>query len=272
VTAGHDQVLAVCRSPRGGWPSGVEEVVVDLTAPRFTDRLPARVAAVFHLAQSHRFRDFPAGATDVEGVNVAATVALATWARNAGAGHFVYASTGAVYGTGAKPFREDDALPDEPRDFYVASKRAGELLIAPFAAELCVVTIRPFFVYGPDGPADRLLPRLVSGQRAGEAATLDGPDGFRLNPIHVDDAVAACVRCLALSRSTTVNVAGAETVTLRALVVAIAAALGVDPIFRPGGATAADLVGDIRRMETLLHRPTRSLVDGMSELASTVPT
>ena len=59
--------------------------------------LPSHIDGVLHLAQSHAYRDFPAGAVDMFRVNVASTASLLEYARRAGASRFYLASTGSVY-------------------------------------------------------------------------------------------------------------------------------------------------------------------------------
>ena len=66
---GHE-VIAVGRSAAGQVPGAAEHVEQDLAAP--LGDLPAQVDSVVHLAQSRRYREWPAGATDVFEVNAAA--------------------------------------------------------------------------------------------------------------------------------------------------------------------------------------------------------
>jgi UDP-glucose 4-epimerase len=60
-------------------------------------QLPQKLDAVIHLAQSYRFREFPAGAMSVTNVNVVATAHLLESAARKGVQHFICASTGGVY-------------------------------------------------------------------------------------------------------------------------------------------------------------------------------
>src|SRR6185312_7787576 len=103
-----DDVVALHRPGSTPPPvDGVRWVAQDLTQP-LSAELPDRVDGVFHLAQSRRFREFPAGAVDVMEVNTMATTRLLDYCHTAGGRTFVFASTGAVTGAGPKPITEDD--------------------------------------------------------------------------------------------------------------------------------------------------------------------
>ena len=162
VIAATDSVTAIARGRHVDVP-GVRWIDHDLRRPLAVADLPDRIDAVIHLAQSRRYRDFPAGAEDIFELNVRGTFELLEYARRAGAERFVFTSTGGVYGHGDESFSEDDEV--NPINFYLASKYAAETIIAPFVGELHAIILRPFFVYGPgQGPmlvssfAQRVLP------------------------------------------------------------------------------------------------------------------
>src|SRR3954469_3026719 len=76
------EVIALTRSgpPPEAEPL-VDWVVQDLAEPLMERKLPARIDAVVHLAQSARYKEFPDGAADVYAVNVHSTFQLLEWAR-----------------------------------------------------------------------------------------------------------------------------------------------------------------------------------------------
>ena len=55
---------------------GVSYIAMDLAGPLDFARLPARVDAVIHLAQSPHMRDFPDAASDIYAVNTASTAGI----------------------------------------------------------------------------------------------------------------------------------------------------------------------------------------------------
>ena len=261
------EIHAIGRSPIAGAPANVRHVEADLARPLDRSRLPQRINAVVHLAQSSRFREFPEGAQDVFAVNVERVMDLLDYARQAGAGAFVHASTGGVYRPGQEPLRESDALPaHEALGFYPASKLAAEMLARSFAGTMRVGALRYFFIYGRGQQRHMLVPRLVDSVRKGQPVRLQGRDGLRLNPVHAGDAAAATAAALELSDSATVNVAGPETLSIRAMAETIGEQLGIEPLFEQAGEAAGDLVADITLMRRLLAEPTRRFRDCVGEL------
>ena len=111
-----------------------------------------------------------------------------------------------------------------------------------------------------------LVPTLVEKVTAGTTVQIDGNPGLTINPIYVDDAVAAIAGALSSRGSGLFNLAGDESVTITALVDLIGELSGVEPIVEhgdkdPGG----DLLGDNRRMKEVLGvTPQTSLRNGLS--------
>lgn len=260
VDGGHE-VVALGRGERpAGVPHEVTWIEQDL-ARALGDGLPARVDAVVHLAQSRRYREWPAGAADVFEVNAAATARLADWCLRAGGTRFVYASSGAVYGPGSAAKREDQT--PAPANFYARSKLAGELAALGFADELAVAALRCFFIYGP-GQRDMFIPGLAARVGAGAPVTLAGEEGIHVNPVFVDDAAAAVVAAATAGATLgPVNVAGPEIVSVRAIAERIGELAGVRPTFETGP-PADDLVADIARMRAALHEPAVGVRDGLA--------
>lgn len=252
----------------GRWEANsLDRAVADLSRPLDPAILPPRIDAVVHLAQSARFRDFPDGAGDMFEVNLARLAELLDHARRSGASHFIHASTGSIYRRSQAPLTEDSPTAGpEAIGYYAATKLAGELLAHSYAPAMTIVSLRYFFIYGPGQRRDMLVPRLIESARAGTAVSLQGADGLRLNPVHAEDAAAATAAALELDRSAIVNVAGPETLSIRAMAEAIGERLGVEPRFEPSTGEAGDLVGDTSRMAELLGAPRIRFRDRLDEL------
>lgn len=258
-------VLAVGRGAAAA-ADNVTPLALDLARPLDRAALPARAGAVVYLAQSSRFRDFPEAAGDIFQVNTASLLAMLDHARRAGASHFVYASTGGVYAPSEAPVTEDSPLAG-PMGFYPASKRAAELLCESYAPYMTVAILRYFFIYGRGQKSDMLLPRLVDSVRDGRPIGLDGEDGLRINPVHADDAAAATAAALRLDRSATINIAGPEALSLRAIATTIGDAVGRAPRFEvQADRRPASLVADTAAMSALLAPPARRFADGVADL------
>jgi nucleoside-diphosphate-sugar epimerase len=242
-----------------------EWIVQDLARPLDRARLPKRVDAVIHLAQSRRYREFPEGAEDVHAINVDSTLHLLEYARGAGAQSFVLASTGGIYGYSYEALVESS--PANPLNFYLTSKHLAESLVANYQAFVHTVLLRFFFVYGP-GQAGMLVPSLLEKVRKGDQITIAGRPGQRINPIHVDDAVGVFAPALGLDRSDVFNVAGDEIVSVRGLVGVIEEATGEAAHVRHiKPEHEGDLVGDNARMKDVLGvEPRISLLDGIRSM------
>ena len=244
--AGRHEVVALARRPVDGYETVVADLAGDFPVPDGLD-------AVVHLAQSRRYREWPDGADDMYAVNVEATFRLLGRAER-----FVLASTGGVYAPSREPLREDGPL--APAGFYPRSKLAAELLAGPYGA----VILRPFFIYGP-GQEGMLIASLAARVQAGEEVVVQGDPGIRVTPVHVDDAVRAVVAAVELGEPATVNVAGAEAVTLTDLVRLLAELDGREPRIRHAEGGGGDLVADIGRMRELLGvTPAVSLRQGLA--------
>jgi len=260
------EVVAVSRSRPLAPEATVRWIVRDLAESGWTEDLPDGVDTVVHLAQSRQFRQFPEGAPDVFAVNVASTAALLDWARRSGVRRFVLGSSGGIGDVSPSGSAEPVG---NPLGFYLASKRAAELLAEAYTAVMTVVVLRFFFVYGPDQRPTMFLPRLVRSVREGQPVTLHGPSGLYCNPVHVSDAARALGRAAELEESETLSVAGPDVASLRSIAETIGKALGTPPVFHTAPADGrAELVGDVARMSTLLGPPRVRLDDGLAELCA----
>jgi UDP-glucose 4-epimerase len=248
-------VYAVARDARdvSECSERVEWIQADLAERRCLDALPrVDVDVILHLAQSRKYRDFPGGASDMVALNVASTVALAHWGAERGVKRFVYTSTGNVYGGSASEYAETD--PCIPETMYGASKLSGELLLKPFASVMSVVVLRLFGIYGP-GQVDALIPNIVSKLVSGGEITLARSVGVRLNPMYVDDCVAALARFSVLSTGSNYeiyNVGGREVADLATVVRILEGLLGRRAVIRETGDAPKNLVGHIGKMADIM--------------------
>lgn len=260
--SGHEVHVLGRHAPRGA-SGNVRHHEVDLGAAFDTASLPERADAIVYLAQSDHYRDFPERAFDLFDVNVAAPLRLLDYARRAGVRKFVYASSGGVYGGSATAVSEE--LPLSARGdlgFYLATKLCSEMLAQNFASLFDVVLLRFFFVYGPGQKRQMLIPRLIDNVIKGNAVTLQGGDGIRINPVHAEDAAQAVLASLDLQGSRTINIAGPETLSIRQICDEIGRQAGREPVYTVTEA-ARDLVADIRVMSETLLTPERRFGDSL---------
>jgi len=166
--------------------------------------------------------------------NVAATERVARAAAQAGAAHFVFASSVKVNGEATppeRPFCESD--PPDPRDDYAASKWEAECVLADVAREtgLAVTVLRLPLLYGPGAKGN--FAQLTEAVARGMPLPLGRIDNRRslLGLGNFVAALDAVLRHPAPAPGTAVTyfLADAAPVATPQLVRAIAAALGVAP-------------------------------------------
>lgn len=121
-------------------------------------------------------------------------------AKDAGIGHFVYASSSSVYGANKSvPFRETDAV-DHPVNLYAATKRANELLAYSYASiyGLASTGLRFFTVYGPWGRPDMAYYHFTRSILAGEPVKVFNNGDMMRDLTYIDDVIESTVRIMDL--------------------------------------------------------------------------
>ncbi|MBT3638455.1 MAG: NAD(P)-dependent oxidoreductase [Opitutae bacterium] len=231
------------------------------------DSLPSKIDAVIHLAQSEHFREFPSKATNIFRVNVESTARLLDYAYRAGARHFVYASSGGVYGYGHQAFKENAPVVDCGKlGYYLSSKYSSELLVQQYSSLMQVTILRFFFIYGKGQRRSMLLPRLIDGIRSGDPVKLEDRNGIRINPIHVADASKALTASLGVDGNQTFNIAGTEEMSLFEICETMSECLGVPASYLRSDAEPNDLIGDVSAMKSKLHVPKIPFRQGIKDL------
>jgi nucleoside-diphosphate-sugar epimerase len=245
----------------------IEYLEMDLSNSWSEKVLPQKVDFIIHLAQSTHFRDFPQNAINVFDVNIKSTAHLLDFARRVGVKKFVYASSGGVYGNGAHAFKENSKI-IAPRKlgYYLGSKACSEILVQSYSMIFQVTILRPFFIYGNNQKREMLIPRLFDSVSKGKPIILNGHNGIKLNPIHVEDACAAVVASLSSEESSIFNLAGPDVLSIRKISEAMGDFVGKKPTFKTKSGPPRDLIADISSMEEVLHKPQRSLLDSLPEI------
>lgn len=251
VARGHE-VVGCVRTPLATGLPGVDYLYGDILAAAFTP--PAGTQCCIYLAQSPHYREFPAMARHLFGVNALGAIDQARACTEAGVGQFFYASTGNVYAPSYSAMAEGHPLRrDQP---YSLSKVMGEEGVALFSDRMQTVALRIFGLFGPGEKPGTLAANLRSRVRQGEPVFLQSApheqetEGLRISLTLVDDAARA-IACLVEQGNAggrlpgALNIGSAEPVSLKAFVQAIAAVEGVTPVFKPGqGERPFDLIAD----------------------------
>jgi UDP-glucose 4-epimerase len=270
AAAGHEVVAIVRGDPAAedrpyfDLP-GTSVLKIDLAALDCS-RLPRDVDAIYSIAQSSHFRSFPEKAQDIFSVNVTANMKLLQWAMENKVGHFVFASSGGVYGgrQGGEWLESEPLSVDSALGFYLGTKLCAEVILQncrQFFATMAI--LRPFFIYGPGQRKDMLIARMVESVKIGQPIYLQGRDGLRLNPVFVDDAADAFARALDLKGWHVINVAGPATVTLREIGEKIGALCGKKPAFEIKEGTPVDYVGSTSAARSRLGMKLTGIDEGL---------
>lgn len=268
LLAPHHALHALVRTPPNAPVAGVTYHRTDFTADWADAAFPARIDAVWHLAQSPHMREYPEKAREIRTVNLDATARLLAYAKRAGARRFVLASTGGLYAPGTETLHEEAALAIAPGPlaYYFETKQQSEALVQQAQAHFSTLILRPFFMYGAGQAASMLIPRLIANVQNGTPLSLQGENGMQFNPLHAADAAQALAASLTLSGHHTVNIAGPQTLNLRQAGEAIAAALGKEAQFSQSAGDAPCFVADTTRMRTHLSAPTIGFTEGVGSL------
>jgi nucleoside-diphosphate-sugar epimerase len=191
---------------------GVSYIYQDLAANFNRDRFPEELDAVIHLAAAiHIDEQDPVQLRTALLVNVRGTLQMLAYARDVGVRLFVHGSTGGVYGS--REGYTDESMSLNPMDFYSVTKAQAELNVNYFSSCFSTVILRYWFPYGlgTPNPIEDVICKVIRG----EPVTVLRSGKPRLNPLHVEDAVAVTVRSLDLPGQHVLNVAGLEETCFR---------------------------------------------------------
>jgi UDP-glucuronate 4-epimerase len=194
-------------------------------------RLTRRYDVVVHLAAKGGARSSVAQPVVYQDVNVRGTQNLLEFARTRGIRHFVFASSGQVYGRNANvPWREEDYLL-QPSSPYASTKVSGELLghVYAYLHGIRFISLRIFTVYGPRQRPDMAIRKFVQLLLNGDRLPFFGDGSARRDYTYVDDVVDGVVAAMDYEETPyeVVNLGTGEAVTLRGLVRALEEVLGV---------------------------------------------
>lgn len=232
----------------------VKNIQVDIHDFQKKD-IPLRIDTIIYLAQSNNFRDFPNSAEDISYINTHFPVKLASWARELGIKSIVYASSGGVYNKSneaLKEFFNVDA--NIENGFYIGSKLSAEILLRPFSEFFeNFIILRPFFIFSETQNKDMLIPRLLSSVKEGREITLKGSEGLVINPIHAETATNYILKLLSLDKCKgTFNLAGNETISLKAICEIFGSILSKSPVFKYIDGEYEELVGDVTKINEIV--------------------
>jgi UDP-glucose 4-epimerase len=262
----YDVTALVYREPAFKIPE-VRYSTINLSTEWTIDSLPPNMYAILHLAQSSRYKEFPDQAIDIFKVNTESTAKLLDYAVKTGVEKFIYFSTGGIYVPGPLNVTETSQLWEHDHlNYHFASKFCSEILTHTYSSKFKITIFRPFFIYGSGQRDSMLIPRLIDQIKRRSPILLDGNDGLRINPIHVNDACNVVSSSLEKDCEGVFNLAGPEILTLRQICEKIGEKLGIKPSFTHSNVQSSDLVASIEKMSEILYEPSVSFDEGLENL------
>lgn len=159
--------------------------------------------------------------------NVTGTLNLLDLCRAFGVRKFVQASTSSLYGSGARPFQEDQPT-DCPLSPYAASKKAAETLCYAYHSlyGVDVTVLRYFTVYGPAGRPDMSIFRFVQRIAEGGPVPVYGDGSQERDFTYIDDIAQGTLSALRTLGYEVINLGGDRPVAVRQVIALLEKKLG----------------------------------------------
>ena len=245
--------------------AGVRCVTVNLAAGDFSE-VPTDFDYVLNLAVAK------SGNWDIDlRANAESVGLLMAHCRNTKA--FLHCSSTAVYDPpDNEPRTERAALGDNHKPMfptYSIAKIAAEVVARSTARILGVPTIiaRLNLPYGDNGGWPYFHMEMML---AGMPIPVPPGGPARYNPIHEDDIIAAIPKLLAAASvpATTVNWAGAQTVSLQEWCAYLGSLIGREPVFEESAQALRGVPIDVTRMREIVGSTRVDWRDGMRRMAA----
>jgi nucleoside-diphosphate-sugar epimerase len=237
--------------------------------------------AVFYLAQSPWYREFPRSADHLFGVNTFGAIKAAQAAMAAGVRLFCYASSGNVYAPSLDPLAEGH--PVRRDDPYALSKLAAEEALALFAGPMAMLAVRLFGLFGPG--QRRMLPAsLLARIRSGEEIALEpaegeagDTEGLVVSFTYVVDAARLLEQLARIALAgrplpPALNVAGPEPISVRRFSEELGRAVGIEPrLTRAQGLRRFNLIADLALLRSIVRPQYTPLADAIAKTCQDSP-
>jgi nucleoside-diphosphate-sugar epimerase len=198
-------------------------------------------------------------------ISCLATMQLADRAKRQGIKHFIYASSGSVYGVSDEPQVTED-LELFPLSEYNKTKMCGERIILSYKEDMVVQIVRPATVCGfsPRMRLDVAVNLLTMQALEKGKITVLGGEQTRPN-IHIDDITDLYIFLLEHPEHTGVYNAGFENISILDIAKMVAGHVGAKIEVKPSNDPRSYRVNSDRLLATGF-RPTKSVDDAIKEL------
>ena len=198
-------------------------------------------------------------------VNVLATMQLADKAVRAGIEHFIYASSGSVYGVSEEP-NVTENLPLLPLSEYNKTKMCAERVLLSFSNEMAIQIVRPATVCGlsPRMRLDVAVNLLTMAALDARKITVFGGKQVRPN-IHIDDITDLYIFLLAHRDVTGIFNAGFENMSILEIAEAIANVFPTDIVTKKSNDPRSYRLNSDKLLATGFL-PKKTVSDAVSEI------
>jgi nucleoside-diphosphate-sugar epimerase len=200
-------------------------------------------------------------------ISCLATMQLADKAARLGIPHFIYASSGSVYGLKSEPQVTED-LELVPLSEYNKTKMVGERVLLSYSDRMTVQIIRPATVCGlsPRMRLDVAVNMLAMQALAKGEITVLGGEQTRPN-IHIDDITDLYLFMLERPHITGVFNAGFENLSILEIANLVAEASGASVVVKPSNDPRSYRVNSDKILATGF-RPRNSVKSAINEIGA----
>ena len=202
-------------------------------------------------------------------ISCLATMQLADKAARQGIKHFIYASSGSVYGVKDEPQVTED-LELKPISEYNKTKMVGERVMLSYSDKMTVQIVRPATVcgYSPRMRLDVAVNMLTMQALARGEITVLGGDQTRPN-IHIDDITDLYLFLLDHPQHTGIFNAGFENISIRDIANRIAAQIPAKITVKESNDPRSYRVNSDRLLATGF-KPKKTVDDAIAEIIAKV--
>ena len=236
-----------------------------------------------------RDQTFPIGATDVMihlaavandptgdldqkltwEINALATMQLADRCAREGVKHFIYASSGSVYGVSEEPEVTED-LPLVPLSEYNKTKMVAERVVLSYAKKMTVQILRPATVcgYSPRMRLDVMVNSLTMQALTKGVIQFNGGEQFRPN-IHIEDMTDLYLWMLDRPSLKGVYNAGFENLAIKDIARMVANRVGAKIVAMPTNDKRSYRINSDKLIATGFY-PKRTVDNAIDEIVAAV--
>jgi len=236
---------------------------------------PQGTDVVYYLAQSPYYKSFPDGSGRLFEINTASAIKTAESAVSVGVRFFCFVSSGSVYAPSFRSLSENYLVRRD--NAYSLSKLMAEEMLALFAREMNVVSVRLFSVFGSGQRA--MLPYTLLNAIKNEKKVflypriddLTDEEGLKVSFAYKKDVAYQLEQLALLSLSgnrlpDVLNIGGPEAISIRRFAETIGNVIGNKPLFENTKSPRKfDLIADISLLNRLLPQQFTSFDKAVEE-------